>query len=121
MIVKTWTSTKLIDRLSMILAFFSVCAMWLSLTGCQRISSRPQAAVSPDVAPGTVVVDVISAKTETVSYWRYRITPSKGAVEETESGRRPQGSWPMSHFPTSHVNCFEGSQATSPNQQIVAR
>lgn len=109
---------RVIPRSSVIFPHIWVALLLTGLLACRAQPSRNQSTVPSEVAPGTIVLDVVS---EGGRYWQFRATPSSGVVREIDSGRRTSEAWPVPRLATGSVDCSLGGQATSANQRFVAK
>jgi hypothetical protein len=98
-------------------------ALLLTLSACKHEPPSTQQVLARDIAPGRIDIEVISPRQGGDDYWAYRVTPSEGSVARTSVGRQTASDWePLApEFSAGQANCFQGSQASSPDQKLLAR
>ena len=75
--------------------------------------------MNPDVAPGTLLVEILVERDGGDSFWQYRSTPATGNVVLTSSGRHRPNEWIGPRSQTGEARCGK-VEALSPNERLVA-
>jgi hypothetical protein len=75
--------------------------------------------MSPQAAPGSIVVEVSQPKG--AKTYQYRVTPSSGQVLQSTNSDLQQGQNKVPHVQVEDAGCtFEGTTKESPNQEFIA-
>jgi hypothetical protein len=91
----------------------------LGLSSCEREPPRRQAILSPAIAPGTLLVEILVERDRGDSFWQYRSTPATGEVALVSSGRHRPDEWIVPRSQSGEARCGK-TEALSPNGRLVA-
>src|SRR6476469_5123093 len=86
----------------------------VSTGACRQQAPTKQAVVSSSIAPGHIEVEIDSPGSEGDLYRRYRLTPSRGAVELMNADQH------RSPYLSPRMDCFERTVTESPDFRFIA-
>jgi hypothetical protein len=98
-------------RVGVVLLSAWTCA---TTCGCQNRPSGSQSVVTGDVAPGNILIEVSSPKSTSDPYWRYRVVPAQGLVQQISAGPHSDP------YTATRFDCFKGVSVPSADHIFVA-